>query len=43
MFRSECFATNHFIKSSPMTFTADGRQYVEIASGGNILTFALPQ
>jgi PQQ-dependent dehydrogenase (methanol/ethanol family) len=37
------FETNHFIKSSPMTFTADGRQYVEIASGGNILTFALPQ
>jgi PQQ-dependent dehydrogenase (methanol/ethanol family) len=37
------FETNHFFKSSPMTYTINGRQYVEIASGGNVLTFALPE
>lgn len=36
------FETNHFIKASPMTYEADGRQYIEIASGGNVLSFALP-
>jgi PQQ-dependent dehydrogenase (methanol/ethanol family) len=36
------FETNHFIKASPMTYEVDGRQYVAIASGGNILSFALP-
>ena len=35
--------TNHFIKASPMTYEVDGRQYVSIASGGNILSFALPE
>jgi len=29
-------------KASPMTYTMNGRQYVAIASGGNILSFALP-
>jgi PQQ-dependent dehydrogenase (methanol/ethanol family) len=29
-------------KASPMTYTVEGRQYVAIASGANILTFALP-
>jgi PQQ-dependent dehydrogenase (methanol/ethanol family) len=29
-------------KASPMTYTVNERQYVAIASGGNILTFALP-
>jgi alcohol dehydrogenase (cytochrome c) len=29
-------------KGSPMTYTIDGRQYVAIASGSNILSFALP-
>jgi PQQ-dependent dehydrogenase (methanol/ethanol family) len=37
------FETNHFIKASPMTYAVDGRQYVAIASGGNILSFALPE
>jgi PQQ-dependent dehydrogenase (methanol/ethanol family) len=36
------FETNHFIKASPMTYEVDGKQYVAIASGGNILSFALP-
>jgi len=26
-----------------MTYAVDGRQYVAIASGGNILSFALPK
>jgi len=34
--------TNHPFKASPMTYAIDGRQYVAIASGGNILSFALP-
>jgi PQQ-dependent dehydrogenase (methanol/ethanol family) len=29
-------------KASPMTYMMNGRQYVAIASGGNILSFALP-
>ena len=29
-------------KASPMTYVVNGRQYVAIASGGNILSFALP-
>jgi PQQ-dependent dehydrogenase (methanol/ethanol family) len=37
------FETNHAIKASPMTYEVDGRQYVTIASGANILSFALPQ
>jgi alcohol dehydrogenase (cytochrome c) len=28
-------------KASPMTYVMNGRQYVAIASGGNILSFAL--
>jgi hypothetical protein len=28
-------------KASPMTYMTNGRQYVAIASGGNILSFAL--
>jgi PQQ-dependent dehydrogenase (methanol/ethanol family) len=35
------FETNHFIKASPMTYEVDDRQYVAIASGGNVLSFAL--
>ena len=35
------FETNHAIKASPMTYAIDGRQYVAIASGTNILSFAL--
>jgi PQQ-dependent dehydrogenase (methanol/ethanol family) len=29
-------------KASPMTYLLDGRQYVAIAAGGNIISFALP-
>ena len=36
------FETNHAIKASPMTYAIDGRQYVAIASGANVLSFALP-
>jgi PQQ-dependent dehydrogenase (methanol/ethanol family) len=37
------FETNHAMKASPMTYEIDGRQYVAIASGSNILSFALPE
>ncbi len=36
------FETNHPMKGSPMTYVAGGRQYVAIAAGSNILSFALP-
>ncbi len=36
------FEANQPWKASPMTYTVAGRQYVAIASGGNILSFALP-
>ena len=36
------FETNHAMKASPMTYTVSGKQYVAIASGGNLLSFALP-
>ena len=37
------FETNHAIKASPMTYAIAGKQYVAIASGPNILSFALPR
>ena len=37
------FETNHAIKASPMTYAIGGRQYIAIASGSNILSFALPK
>jgi len=37
------FETNHAIKASPMTYAIGGRQYIAIASGGNVLSFALPE
>jgi len=37
------FATGQQWKASPMTYTVKGVQYVAIASGGNVLSFALPQ
>ena len=37
------FETNHAMKASPMTYEVNGRQYVAIASGANILSFALPE
>jgi alcohol dehydrogenase (cytochrome c) len=36
------FPTGQQWKASPMTYTANGKQFVAIASGGNILSFALP-
>ncbi len=37
------FETNNVWKASPMTYMVKGRQYVAIASGGNILSFAMPE
>ena len=37
------FETNRSIHASPMTYAVNGRQYVSIASGANILSFALPE
>lgn len=36
------FQTNETWKASPMTYLFDGKQYVAIASGSNIIAFALP-
>jgi alcohol dehydrogenase (cytochrome c) len=36
------FPTNQVWKASPMTYMFDGRQYVAVASGPNIIGFALP-
>ena len=36
------FETQETWKSSPMTYTVNGRQYVAITSGANVLAFALP-
>jgi PQQ-dependent dehydrogenase (methanol/ethanol family) len=36
------FDTNLPWKASPMTYLMNGRQYVAIASGGNVLSFAIP-
>ena len=35
------FETNQIWKASPMSYLVNGRQYVAIASGGNVLSFAL--
>jgi PQQ-dependent dehydrogenase (methanol/ethanol family) len=37
------FEANRPFKASPMTYAVQGRQYVAIASGANILAFALPE
>jgi PQQ-dependent dehydrogenase (methanol/ethanol family) len=31
------------IKTSPMTYTVGGKQFITLAAGANVLTFALPQ
>jgi PQQ-dependent dehydrogenase (methanol/ethanol family) len=36
------FHTNQNWRASPMTYTVDGRQYVGVASGANIIAFGLP-
>ncbi len=35
------FQTNQVWRASPMTYMFDGRQFIAIASGSNILAFAL--
>jgi PQQ-dependent dehydrogenase (methanol/ethanol family) len=35
------FPTNIFMKASPMTFMLDGKQYIVVAAGPNILCFGL--
>jgi alcohol dehydrogenase (cytochrome c) len=37
------FQTNQLWKASPMTYVFDGRQYVAVCAGQNILAFALPR
>jgi alcohol dehydrogenase (cytochrome c) len=37
------FQTSQLWKASPMTYQFDGKQYVAIAAGSNILAFALPE
>jgi PQQ-dependent dehydrogenase (methanol/ethanol family) len=37
------FEANQPWKASPMTYTVNGRQYVAVASGANVLSFALPE
>jgi alcohol dehydrogenase (cytochrome c) len=36
------FQTNQSWRASPMTYMFDGRQYVAIAGGSNIIALALP-
>ena len=36
------FAANQIWKASPMTYRFDGRQYLAVASGSNIIAFGLP-
>jgi alcohol dehydrogenase (cytochrome c) len=36
------FSTGQEISASPMTYAANGKQYVAIASGSDVFTFALP-
>jgi alcohol dehydrogenase (cytochrome c) len=35
------FQTNHTWKASPMTYTFDGKQYVTVAAGANIIALAI--
>jgi len=37
------FNTGQAFTASPMTYAVEGKQYVAIASGDNVFTFALPQ
>ena len=36
------FETHETWKASPMTYTVNGRQYVAITSGANVIAFGLP-
>ena len=35
------FPTNQLWKASPMTYQFDGRQYIAVASGANVIAFGL--
>lgn len=37
------FPANDFPRASPMSYSVNGRQFVAIAIGGNIIAFALPE
>ena len=37
------FQTNQVWKASPMTYMFDGKQYIAVAAGQNILSFAVPE
>jgi alcohol dehydrogenase (cytochrome c) len=36
------FPTNHNWKASPMTYVFDGKQYIAVAAGANIVAFGIP-
>jgi alcohol dehydrogenase (cytochrome c) len=36
------FDTNVVMKASPMTYTAEGKQFVAITAGSDVLSFGLP-
>jgi len=36
------FHTSESLRASPMTYAVDGKQYIAIAAGSNIIAFALP-
>jgi glucose dehydrogenase len=36
------FATNVYMKASPMTYTVKGKQFVATVAGPNIMAFSLP-
>lgn len=36
------FPVHGEIKASPMTYTVDGKQYIALAVGSNMLSFGLP-
>ncbi len=36
------FHTNQSLRASPMTYAVDGKQYIAIAAGSNVVAFALP-
>jgi alcohol dehydrogenase (cytochrome c) len=37
------FQTNQVWKASPMTYMFDNKQYVAVAVGANIMSFAVPE
>jgi alcohol dehydrogenase (cytochrome c) len=37
------FPTNHTWKASPMTYVFDGRQFIAVAAGANIVAFGVPE